>query len=396
MAFFRLKCPLMMQRPTVNPSKNANIRELIEYSPFLSPLFQKTTGKTGQRRLLLCHTFNNEICMLPIIHDNLNPLAAYDYVLPQELIANAPANPRDSARLLVHHRASGQTAFVAFAHITHYLPKNAVLVLNETKVIPARFHCTEDTGGNVGMLYLSTNGDTMRVLAEGKLNAGDKLQWQDEHSFTVLQRDEKEAILQPSFPIETLHELLERYGETPLPPYIKHSPLSEPERRREYQTVFAETPGSVAAPTAGLHFTEALLEKIRAHGCNIQTVTLHVNLGTFAPLTEEHLRTRTLHEETYEISPKTAALLNGAKEDGRPIIAVGTTVVRTLESAVRNGTLAHLAGTTRLFLSPENPPVFVDGLITNFHVPRSSLLMLVAAFVGREKLLSLYAEAIQE
>lgn len=331
-------------------------------------------------------------------------LSAYDYKLPQRLIASAPAHPRDSAKLLIFDRHTQKTSFDTFRNITTYLPKNAILVLNETKVIPARFRLTKQTGGRIGALYVKTTGNAISVLAEGKLKPGDTLTWQEGHSFTVQKRNGKEAVLQPSFPIEELKNLLENFGETPLPPYIKDSPLSEHERRAEYQTVFAHAPGSVAAPTAGLHFTKELLEKMRAHGCAIHTITLHVNLGTFSPVTEEHLKTRSLHEEWYEIDPETARFLNDAKKESRPIIAVGTTVVRTLESACRpfddaqgdTPQLTELKGVTTLFLSPENPPKFVDSLVTNFHVPKSSLLMLVAAFTGRETLFELYRQAIEK
>lgn len=332
--------------------------------------------------------------------------AAYDYALPAQLIATAPAHPRDSARLLIFDQLTNHTSFDTFRNITNYLPKNAVLVFNETRVIPARMHVRKQTGGVITLLFLGTViqtthrdafssphlPDAIRVLAEGKIKSGDILVWQNGHTFTVDSRDEKEATLTPSFPINQLHSMLERYGETPLPPYMKNSPLSETERREKYQTVFAKENGSVAAPTAGLHFTKELLQKITDHGCAIRYVTLHVNLGTFAPLTEEHLRTHSLHEETYAIDSNTAQFLNDAKREGRPIIAVGTTVVRTLESAFGTGSMT---GTTTLFLSPENPPQFVDGLITNFHVPKSSLLMLTAAFTKREKLLDLYQQAIE-
>ncbi len=330
-------------------------------------------------------------------------LPAYDYHCPKELIASAPAHPRDSARLLIFDRATGNTSFDTFRTITDYLPKNAVLVLNETRVLPARIHLTKHTGGRVEALYLSTQPCTIRALIGGKIKPGDRLTWQEGHTFIVETRKEKEATLRPSFPIDQLHDLLERYGETPLPPYIKDSPLTEARRREEYQTVFAKENGSVAAPTAGLHFTAELLRKIEAHGCDIRRVTLHVNLGTFAPLTEEQLRTRTLHEEWYAIDPKTAAFLQEAKGAGRPIIAVGTTVVRTLEAAFGAGRadvpaehLCRTTGSTTIFLHPDRPPTFVDGLITNFHVPKSSLLMLVAALTGRETLFDLYEQAIEK
>ncbi len=323
-------------------------------------------------------------------------LAPYDYQFPQELIAISPAHPRDSAKLLVHNRASNQTSFSTFADITDYLPANAVLVFNRTKVIPARMHLTKGTGGAIEALYLENVGNAIRVMASGKMQVGDGLIWKDAYSFIVMERDGKYATLKPSFPLADIYKLLDLYGETPLPPYIKGSPLSESDRRREYQTVYAKDAGSVAAPTAGLHFTPELLKKIEAHGCSIAYVTLHVNLGTFAPLTEEHLQTKKLHQEYFEIDAVTAEFLNQTKADGRPIIAVGTTSVRTLESATVDHRLQHLSGITDIFLDEHDQLQFVDGLITNFHVPKSSLLMLVSAFVGREKLLDLYHQAIDK
>ena len=358
-------------------------------------------------------------------------LAPYDYVVPQELIAQSPANPRDSAKLLVYNRATKKTSFDVFQNIIDYLPENCVLVFNRTKVFPARMHLKKETGGHVGVLFLNvvvetsrrdvstttrdvstTTRDaptTIRVLAEGKIKPGDTLTWEDGHTFTVLSRDEKEATLTPSFPLSELQSLLMKYGETPLPPYIKNSPLSEDQKRSEYQTVFATQNGSVAAPTAGLHFTENLITKIaqpctqggtmEQSGRSIRYVTLHVNLGTFAPLTEEHWQQKKLHEEYYEIDADTATFLNAAKKKGQPIIAVGTTTVRTLESAARSDNekmLTQLSGVTDNFITEHDKPKFVDGLITNFHVPRSSLLMLVSAFSGRETLLNLYKQAIDK
>ncbi len=323
-------------------------------------------------------------------------LALYDYAVPKQLIANAPAHPRDSAKMLVYSRAEKKTSFDVFRNITQYLPKNAVLVFNETKVIPARMQLKKETGGAVEALFLGIEGTHLRVMASGKITAGDTLQWEDGHSFLMEKRDGKEAVLTPSFPITQLHALLEQFGETPLPPYIKDSPLSEQERREEYQTVYAKTEGSVAAPTAGLHFTPELLHAIKAHGCDIRYVTLHVNQGTFAPVTEEHFQEKRLHEEWYSIDARTAAFLNEAKTQGRPIIAVGTTTVRTLESATVDGRLQHLSGITDIFITEQDRLQFVDGLVTNFHVPKSSLLMLVSAFTGREKLLELYGKAIEK
>ncbi len=323
-------------------------------------------------------------------------LALYDYQFPPELIAVSPTLPRENAKLLVHNRATGETSFSTFFHIAEYLPKNAVLVFNRTKVIPARIHLTKGTGGVIEALYLEKVGNAIRVMASGKMSVGDGLAWKDGHSFMVMERDGKYATLKPSFPLEELYHLLDQYGETPLPPYIKNSPLTEADRRREYQTVYAKDAGSVAAPTAGLHFTPALIETIEQHGCTVAYVTLHVNLGTFAPLTEEHLEAKKLHEEFFEIDEATAELLNKAKTEGRPIIAVGTTSVRTLESATESGQLKALSGITDIFIAEHDQLKFVDGLVTNFHVPRSSLLMLASAFTGREKLLDLYHQAIEK
>lgn len=323
-------------------------------------------------------------------------LAAYDYHFPKELVAQSPAHPRDAARLLVHDRASGATMLDTFAHIDEYLPERCVLVLNETKVIPARM--TVDAGGaEVDVLCLGTEADgTLRVMAPRAVQPGMTLGWAD-HGLEVVERDGKEAILRPSFPIDQTASLLERFGKTPLPPYIEAKGMTKDERRTEYQTVFAHNAGSVAAPTAGLHFTEELIERVKASGRDVRYVTLHVGLGTFAPLTEEQIATRTLHEESYFIDDATADVLNAAKKEKRPIVAVGTTTVRTLESAAVDGhAITNRYGKTTLFLSPENPPRFVDALVTNFHVPKSSLLMLVAGFVGRNRLMQLYQTAIAE
>ncbi len=323
-------------------------------------------------------------------------LSAYDYSFPQELIAKEPATPRDSARLLIYDRKKDSVEHDTFANIDRYLPPNAMLVFNRTKVIPAKFTLKKVTGGLVSALLLSVQPETITVLASGTLKHGDKLIWQGGHAFTVVIRKDQEALLKPSFPIPELRDLLERYGETPLPPYMKDSPLPEERRRTEYQTVYAKEEGSVAAPTAGLHFTEELIKKLEQSGRGVRYVTLHVHLGTFAPLTEEQWKLKKLHTEHYSIDPETAADLNDAKAAGRPIVAVGTTTVRTLESASDGGQIVRPFGSTDLFITEGDPLHFTDHLITNFHVPRSSLLMLVSAFTGREKLLELYRQAIAE
>lgn len=323
--------------------------------------------------------------------------AKYDYTLPPELIANAPAVPRDSARLVVAKQTTNEYAWDTFAHIAHYLPQNAVLVMNQTKVIPARLPLKRSTGGKVEVLYLATRDDRIVVLANRTLELGEKLVLANGAYFSVQARDGKSWLLKPSFPLAELPQIFEDFGKTPIPPYIKHCPLSERELRREYQTVFAKEAGSVAAPTASLHFTPELLRSIAARGITLAYVTLHVNLGTFAPLTDAQMIAEKLHEEWYEIDINTAALISDAKAAGRPIIAVGTTAVRTLESACdTHGNITKPRGTTDLFIREGYTFKMVSGMITNFHVPRSSLMMLVAAFIGRERLLHLYAQAIEK
>lgn len=321
-------------------------------------------------------------------------LAQYDYLLPQELIAQAPASPRDSAGLLVHDRKTGSTDWSTFAHIGEYLPPASVLVMNETKVIPAKMELERATGGRVSALAIGTTETAVRVMANRKLTTGEVLQLGTQAKFTVAGSDDRYWLLQPSFPLSELDRVLEAAGSMPLPPYIKHTPLSPAQQRDEYQSVFARNPGSIAAPTASLHFTDALLESLRARGIRTAFVTLHVHLGTFAPLTAEQWKSGKLHVEYFSIAPETAALLNDAKAKGQTIVAVGTTSVRALESATTNGKITLHEGTTDLFIREGYAFSMVDALITNFHVPKSSLLMLVAAFTGRERMLQLYQQAI--
>jgi len=322
-------------------------------------------------------------------------IQAYDYAFPETLIAQNPASPRDSAKLLIYDRKNDEVAESTFAHIGEYLPKNAVLVFNQTKVFPARLKVTKPTGGEARILYIATEGDCIRVMSDRKLIVGTNVLIAKDLFLTVVSHDEKQYLLKPSFPIQQLAAVLERYGITPIPPYIKKTPLTESALRKRYQTVFAKHSGSVAAPTASLHFTDRLLKKLQRSGIDIRFVTLHVNIGTFAPLTQEHLDTGALHIEQYEIDKETAAFLNNAKKEGRPIIGVGTTVVRTLESATKKGELKNLSDNTSIFIQEGYRFTFIDGMITNFHVPQSSLLMLVAALIGKDKLFELYRLAIK-
>lgn len=324
-------------------------------------------------------------------------LNQYNYEFPDELIANSPASPRDSAHLLVFNRQTEQTQFDTFKNLAQYLPKNSVLVLNETKVIPARFYATKPSGGKVELLYLNNDGECISVLSKKPLEINSELQTEDGNIFTVTEKLEKGYSLKPNFTIPEFLNWLENYGETPTPPYIKNIPLSKNKLKEEYQTVFAKTPGSSAAPTASLHFTEELLKNLEQQGIIIEKILLHVGLGTFAPLTEKQIENKKLHEEYFEIPADTAQRLNTYKKENRPIIAVGTTVVRTLESASsKPDELTNLNGQTSLFIQEGYNFKFINGIITNFHVPKSSLLMLVSAFAGREKTLDLYKQAINK
>jgi S-adenosylmethionine:tRNA ribosyltransferase-isomerase len=323
-------------------------------------------------------------------------LTEYDYDLPPALIAKKPASPRDSARLMIYNRADSSVKFDVFSKIIEYLPKDCVLVFNQTKVIPAKFELKKTTGGTVPALLIETRKNEIVVLASGSLKPDEILKWGNRCSFKVMCRTEREAVLKPSTCIKAFQILLNKYGQTPLPPYLKDSPLSENRRRKEYQTIFAKDNGSVAAPTAGLHFTKDLIKKIIQAGHEIEYVTLHVNLGTFAPLTDKQMKTGKLHLEHFSIDKSTIARLNDAKKLGRPIVAIGTTTVRTLESASEGKSLKRLSGSTDLFITENYKPHFVDHLITNFHVPKSSLMMLVSAFTGRQKLINLYKQAIDE
>lgn len=324
-------------------------------------------------------------------------LAQYDYDFPESLIAQAPAHPRDSAKLLIYNRGTEKISHAIFKDILDYLPKNGVLVLNQTKVVPARLEVTKPTGGKAKLLYIKHDNSRVYALSDKKLEPNSQLLINSKLNFQVITKSDKLYILKPSFPTKSIYAVLEKYGTTPLPPYIKHSPLKGKKLADEYNTVFAKQKGSIAAPTASLHFTKTLLHQIEKAGITIKYVTLHVNLGTFAPLTEEQLQNSKLHSEHYEIPSATAKYLNQAKQEGRPIIAVGTTVVRTLESASdKHSQLVNLSDDTTLFLNETSKLNFVDELITNFHVPKSSLLMLVSAFVGRTKLLQIYKIAINK
>lgn len=326
-----------------------------------------------------------------------NPLLTsdFDYDLPIESIAQQPVEPRDSARLLVMDRHSGELAHAVFRDLGRFLRPGDLLVANETRVLPARLRGIKaDSGGKVELLLLKKRTPTSwEAMAGGKgLRVGRRLSFS-----TGLEADIAEVLtgsqrlVQFDQPVES-H--LEQIGEMPVPPYI-HPRLEDPER---YQTVFAETSGSAAAPTAGLHFTADLLALLEKSGVRMATVTLHIGLDTFAPVRSERAGDHPIHAEWCSLPAATAAAINETRAAGGRIICVGTTSVRTVESAanqVQHGQpISAFEGDTQLFILPGYTYRFVDGLITNFHLPKSSLLMLVSALAGREAIQSAYRTAI--
>jgi S-adenosylmethionine:tRNA ribosyltransferase-isomerase len=335
----------------------------------------------------------------------------FDYDLPSECIAQTPIEPRDSASLLLLDRKSGQLEHAIFRDLGNYLTPGDLLVLNETRVIPARLYAHKPTGGKVELLLLhrdepdpSGEATTWEALVGGKgLNPGNRLILEDGLQAEIIQVLEGSLrLVRFSEPVES-H--LARLGHTPLPPYI-HTPLADPER---YQTVYARQPGSVAAPTAGLHFTPALLDSLKSQGIRFATVTLHVGLDTFAPVTEDSPEDHQIHTEWCHVSPATVDIVNRTKASGGRVIAVGTTSVRTLESAAVGNPhssdasqsnpqpflLQPFSGPTSLYILPGYQFRIVDAMITNFHLPKSTLIMLVSAFTGRETVLNAYQTAVR-
>jgi S-adenosylmethionine:tRNA ribosyltransferase-isomerase len=325
-------------------------------------------------------------------------LSDFDYDLPENFIAQTPLEPRDASRLLSLNRSDGALTHAAFHDLPRYLRPGDVLIFNDTRVIPARLFGTKtDTGGRVELLMLKRRAPLVwEVLIGGKAHTGTvlKIEGHDELEAVVMQEfGGARRLVQFSQPISPL---LEQVGHVPLPPYI-HGPLSNRER---YQTVYAKVSGSAAAPTAGLHFTPELLAKLMVLDVQLGYVTLHIGLDTFAPVKEEQVEEHPMHGEWCEVAEDTAALVNTAKREGRRVIAVGTSAVRTLESAQQGAqvgqTIAEMSGMTDLYILPGHRFRVADAMITNFHLPRSTLLMLVSAFAGREKILAAYETAKQQ
>ena len=336
----------------------------------------------------------------------------FDYDLPEELIAQQPRPERGSSHMMVVDRATGGWRDSLFAGLGEELRKGDLLVLNESRVIPARLYARrtlrrerEKPTGRVEVLLTEPAGkNRWRALVRPgrKVAIGERLVFPRPDGTNVLEAEVLERGLYGERllkfdPVEDFFAAVDAIGHVPLPPYI-HRPDAEADRER-YQTVFARERGSVAAPTAGLHFTEEMLASLSAKGVEITRVSLHVGLGTFAPLRVERVREVQLHREHYSIAPGAAEAINRAKAEGRRIVAVGTTVVRTLESAAKaakGGPIEPHDGNTEIFISPGFEFRLVNAMLTNFHLPQSSLLMLVCAFAGRERVLGAYRHAVEQ
>jgi S-adenosylmethionine:tRNA ribosyltransferase-isomerase len=320
----------------------------------------------------------------------------FDYELPAQLIAQTPIEPRHASRLLILDRKSPELIHTTFWNITDFLNPGDLLVINQTRVIPARLFARKSTGGKVEVLLLHKIDDfTWEVLVGGKrMTSGKHLKIEDGPPATITaQLEGPRRLVRFDEPIEAY---LPKAGQMPLPPYI-HTRLQDQER---YQTVYASITGSAAAPTAGLHFTHELMQRVEDMGVYFANVTLHVGLDTFAPVTEEDAEQHHIHTEWCQLTRETAETINNTKLAGGRIIAVGTTSVRTLETAAKHANPGQLVGpftgNTDLFILPGYKFRVVDAMVTNFHLPHSTLIMLVSAFAGRERILNTYRTAVEQ
>ncbi len=324
--------------------------------------------------------------------------SSYDYELPNQLIASEPVYPRDHAKLLVYNRETQNITHTTFKHILDFLPKDCDVFLNDTKVIKARLFGYKESvndqgGGKVELLFNKPiNAHEYLVMTKGRVKVGTKILFDDNLVATVIKLNEDGSRIvtfrhhQKEIRFEELVLVLDKIGHVPLPPYIQREDNKEDET--DYQTLFAKNAGAVAAPTASLHFTPELFKRFEEQ-YNTHKVTLHVGAGTFKPVEAEHILDHPMHSEYFHISKNSAEVLNSNKK----ILAIGTTVTRTVEYFVRTGTKD---GECNLFLNPNNKPKRVNYLLTNFHLPKSTLIMLVSAFIGRKKTLELYHEAIEK
>lgn len=324
-------------------------------------------------------------------------LEAFDFDLPERLIAQTPLKDRAGARMLALNKQTGAIEDTQFKDIKHYFSAGDTLVLNDTRVMPARLiGVKEETGAKIEMLLLAPEDDTYEVLIKPakRVSVGTTVSFGEGKLTATIIEKHDEGIHKVKLQYEgVLETVLDDLGEMPLPPYIKEV-LSEKER---YQTVFNKHAGSAAAPTAGLHFTKDILTELESMGVNIVYITLHVGLGTFRPVAVDDITTHKMHSEYYHVSQKTADILNATKANGKKIFSVGTTCTRTLESVIQtHGTFKACSGHTDIFIYPGFQFKAVDALITNFHLPKSSLIMLVSAFASRAHIMNAYTHAIDK
>lgn len=322
----------------------------------------------------------------------------FNFNLPEGLIAQHPIEKRDDSKMLIMNRSNGEIEHRRFYQITENLEPGDTLVLNDTKVIPARLYGKKkETGGKVEVLLVGEEQEkTWLVMARPakKLKVGTKILFKEELLEGIVTEEREEGLRVVKFQYTgDFYEVLDQLGEMPLPPYIGET-LQNPDR---YQTIYSKNRGSVAAPTAGLHFTEDVMEALKEKGINIVYVTLHVGLGTFKPVEADNILDHKMHSEFYHISGEVAAIINETKYKGKRVIAVGTTSCRTLESiADADGKIEAGSGWTDIFIYPGYKFKGIDGLITNFHLPKSTLIMLVSAFAGRDNTMKAYQEAIEK
>jgi len=351
-------------------------------------------------------------------------LDKYDYFLPKKNLALKPAIPRDSSKLFAYNTKTDEIIFDHFYNLDKYLSKDSFLVLNNTKVLPARVTMKKNSGGKMIALFLvnEIKNNIVSVLVDRKITIGEKIYFDKEFFLEIINQKEHIFDLEFNFSREKLFDLLKKYGTMPIPPYLKKSPLSKNDLIKKYQTIFARKKGSAAAPTASLHFTDRVFKKLDKKGIERLFITLHIGLGTFAPITDENIKQKKLHQEYFEVDEETLRCIDTSKQEEKKLVAVGTTVTRTLESRARyrkffdgkqktlpagrqgaknlvSSLSRNIQGKTDLFIfSPYNFKM-VDVLITNFHLPKSSLMMLVEAFLqfkgAKKSLVELYNVAIK-
>ncbi|WP_369695995.1 tRNA preQ1(34) S-adenosylmethionine ribosyltransferase-isomerase QueA [Seleniivibrio woodruffii] len=320
------------------------------------------------------------------------PVADYDFNLPEELIAQNPAKTRGTSRLMHIHRKGGVISDGVFTDIIDMIDENCFLVVNSTRVMKARLYAKKPTGGIIELLVLESMGDNACLcLTKGNIKEGTQLNFPEGSAVIEEMREDGTRLVRFSTdPAEVMH----KFGHIPLPPYIRREDTESDADR--YQTVYSGDEASVAAPTAGLHFTAEILEKLKAKGVQILELTLNIGIGTFRPVKTDWLEDHDMHWEKYYISPETAKEINHLRADGRQLVAVGTTAVRALESAYEDGNIKSGYGETNLFIKPGYKFKVIDSMITNFHLPKSTLLVLVSMFAGYDLTMKAYGHAVKE